>query len=65
MFHWLFYLKHFCLFLGINCGIRLKLPSTFPVIAGNKEKITCHLFEAPLPAESDRAEFKFITTVWF
>lgn len=37
MFNWLFYLKKICLFLGINCGIRFKLPRKFPVIAGNEE----------------------------
>jgi len=36
--HSYFYLKHFCLFLGINCGVRFKLPNNFSVIAGNEEE---------------------------
>lgn len=38
MFNWLFYWKCFLLFLSINCGIRLKVPNYFPVMAGNEEK---------------------------
>lgn len=65
MFNWLFYLKCFLLFLSINCGIRFKLPNNFPVIAGNEEKIICHLCEALLAPDSAGAEFQSITTAWF